>query len=282
MTPSKQQQDCLDAFATETHNISVNASAGAGKTTLIRMLCQTLTAGQNYVALCFNANSAKAFADKLPYYVTASTFHSHCNSALKMAGYKLDKQKLPKILKEIIPDWKKRSQIQGGIYRLVSLTKQTKEAALGQLNGDPQRCVEYSLVESIADEYGIDVAAIPAALDVLMLSLQDEKTMDFDDMLLYALKAEIPLTPAAILFVDEAQDTNELQRYIVRKILGENGRLILVGDPNQAIYGFRGATANAMELLESEFDATPMPLSVSYRCSQAVVAEAQKILTKPL
>ena len=44
-----------------------------------------------------------------------------------------------------------------------------------------------------------------------------------------------------------------------------------VGDPSQGIYGFRGAGSDAMDLIKSEFDADELPLTVSYRCSTAVV-----------
>jgi superfamily I DNA/RNA helicase len=57
------------------------------------------------------------------------------------------------------------------------------------------------------------------------------------------------------------------------------GRLIAVGDPSQAIYGFRGADATAMTDMQREFNMTVLPLSVSYRCSQSVVKEAQKYET---
>ena len=53
-------------------------------------------------------------------------------------------------------------------------------------------------------------------------------------------------------------------------------RLICVGDPNQAIYAWRGASIDAMELLIDEWDAVTLPLSVCYRCPRAVVALAQR------
>ena len=56
------------------------------------------------------------------------------------------------------------------------------------------------------------------------------------------------------------------------------GRLIAVGDPHQAIYGFRGADSEAMGRIKEEFDCQELPLSVSYRCPQAVVRAAQEFV----
>jgi len=72
-----------------------------------------------------------------------------------------------------------------------------------------------------------------------------------------------------------------VQRRIVHQLLGDSGRLFAAGDLCQAIYGFRGADSDAMQQFITEFRMTLMPLSVSYRCSQAVVKEAQKYVTAP-
>jgi len=107
------------------------------------------------------------------------------------------------------------------------------------------------------------------------------EVIDFDDMLYLPLRSKCTFDKKNYVFVDEAQDTNGVQRALLRRMLAPppHGRLIAVGDPSQAIYGFRGADANAMSALREEFSAVVMPLSVSYRCSRAVVAEAQKYCT---
>ena len=83
-----------------------------------------------------------------------------------------------------------------------------------------------------------------------------------------------------MVFVDEAQDFNEAQRQmIVRAVNG--GRCIVVGDPNQAIYGFRGADSSSMDIFKSQLQAkgTPVeeyPLSETFRCPPAVVKVANR------
>lgn len=67
-----------------------------------------------------------------------------------------------------------------------------------------------------------------------------------------------------------------IQREILRKIMGPNSRMIAVGDPAQAIYGFRGADADSLATIAREFGARTLPLSITYRCPTSVVKYAQQ------
>src|SRR5208337_3667275 len=98
----------------------------------------------------------------------------------------------------------------------------------------------------------------------------------FDDLLFLAVKDGIRLPTFDNVLVDEAQDTNAIQRAILRKIMHDDSRLVAVGDPSQGIYGFRGADHDAMDLIKSEFDADELPLTVSYRCATAIVKYASQ------
>lgn len=79
------------------------------------------------------------------------------------------------------------------------------------------------------------------------------------------------------IFVDELQDLNILQQEIVKKILKENGRIIAVGDKNQAIYGFLGADINVFKNFEQLPNTISLPLSVSYRCPKLIIEKANTI-----
>jgi superfamily I DNA/RNA helicase len=83
-----------------------------------------------------------------------------------------------------------------------------------------------------------------------------------------------------VLFVDEAQDFNEVQRSLILKACN-GGRMIVVGDPKQAIYGFRGADSGSMDifratLAKSSRGVQIFPLSITWRCPSSVVAEANR------
>ena len=96
---------------------------------------------------------------------------------------------------------------------------------------------------------------------------------NFDDLLYLAVKDGISLPKFDFIFVDEAQDTNAIQRALLRKIMKKTSRVVVVGDPAQAIYGFRGADSESMNLIAEEFDCKRLPLSISCRCA-GVLAHA--------
>jgi superfamily I DNA/RNA helicase len=75
--------------------------------------------------------------------------------------------------------------------------------------------------------------------------------------------------------VDEAQDTNASRRALALRMLKRGGRLVAVGDRHQAIYGFTGADADALDLIAKAVNAVEMPLTVTYRCPKSVVKYAQ-------
>jgi len=59
-------------------------------------------------------------------------------------------------------------------------------------------------------------------------------------------------------------------------VMHDQGRMVVVGDPAQAIYGFSGATNDAMELFKRDLQSSELPLSVTYRCPKAIVSLAQQ------
>ena len=110
-------------------------------------------------------------------------------------------------------------------------------------------------------------------------SYQDVKYVDFIDMIylvnMKGLKFNFPKFD--YIFIDELQDLNILQQEIVKKILKENGRIIAVGDKNQAIYGFLGADINVFKNFEMLPNTLNLPLSISYRCPKLVIDKANTI-----
>jgi DNA helicase-2/ATP-dependent DNA helicase PcrA len=81
----------------------------------------------------------------------------------------------------------------------------------------------------------------------------------------------------AWVFVDEAQDLSRAALRLVTKSVRRGGRMLFVGDPNQAIYGFAGADADAWDRIGEETNATDLPLSVCYRCPTKVIAMAKPL-----
>jgi len=82
------------------------------------------------------------------------------------------------------------------------------------------------------------------------------------------------------VMIDEAQDTNTARRLIAYEMMHKNSRLVAVGDPHQAIYGFAGASSDSMEIIKRQLDSNELPLSVTYRCPKSVVTVAQTWVPK--
>ncbi len=93
------------------------------------------------------------------------------------------------------------------------------------------------------------------------------EVMSFDEML-YAPPFN-GLAPQRFdnVLIDEAQDSSVPRILLAERMLAERGRLFAVGDRYQSIYGFAGADASAMANIVKRFDATVLPLSVSFRCA---------------
>lgn len=79
------------------------------------------------------------------------------------------------------------------------------------------------------------------------------------------------------VFVDECQDLSKAQVKVVEKFLREDGRLLAVGDPYQAIYGFAGADCNSFQRVTKAFNCTVLGLTDCFRCPQDVIRLTQSL-----
>ena len=79
------------------------------------------------------------------------------------------------------------------------------------------------------------------------------------------------------VFVDECQDLSKAQLYVVKQYLREDGRLLAVGDPYQAIYGFAGADCHSFERVKDTFNCTLLELTDCFRCPQSVIQLAKSL-----
>ena len=120
--------------------------------------------------------------------------------------------------------------------------------------------------------------AIRLAMWLLRESARVKTVIDYNDMLWLPVVFRASFFRNQRVFVDELQDTNPLQLEIAVRSLKNSGQFIGVGDPNQAIYGFRGADSDAFNAVIDRFGATVLPLSICYRCPKAVIAAAQSLV----
>jgi hypothetical protein len=171
-----------------------------------------------------------------------------------------------------------------------TLTRPLAAAADKQPAGDAQQR-RYTSAELL--DMGLALAHAVYS-DSLVAALRRGE-WDFDDMLLAPLALDDAPLRAAVgagppgeaafawhprqwVLVDEAQDLNPARRLVLRKLLRPGGRLLAVGDPAQALYGFTGAHAGGLASLAGELGAARLALPVCYRCPTAHVAAAAALL----
>lgn len=80
------------------------------------------------------------------------------------------------------------------------------------------------------------------------------------------------------IIVDEVQDSDEKQLEFLEALKGEQTRFFAVGDPNQAIYSWRGTGPNMFFLIKHKFGAKELSLPVNYRSSEVILEAANRFL----
>nr|HDN00654.1 ATP-dependent helicase [Deltaproteobacteria bacterium] len=109
---------------------------------------------------------------------------------------------------------------------------------------------------------------------------------DYDDLLLEALRLlehdEIKarfLRDFPFVLVDEFQDISPVQYSLIKSMARKNGNITVIGDPNQAIYGFRGASPEFMHCFKTDFeDVETVVLDTVYRCPQVFLDAATSLI----
>lgn len=284
MTPSPQQAAFYDWVRTSTGSAVLEAVAGAGKTTtLVHAL--TLMTGDVFFG-AYNKAIAEEIRSRVPAgckaKIDVGTFHAAGFRFWRRVArdVKIDGDKVKKIFRgasERNPAYKPFESV---VLQLVSLAKQ---AGLGVLVGatveEFSRLIEhYNLeVPEVLDASDPRDLAIKLASRTLKESVAlDMTVIDFDDMIYAPLVHNARVWEHDWVLVDEAQDTNATRRALALRMLKRGGRLVAVGDPRQAIYGFTGADSDALDLIAAAVSAIRLPLTVTYRCPKQVVAYAQQ------
>ena len=283
MNITPQLQAVIDGAA-EGRSIIIQARSGSGKTTALQE-CAARIPGTG-VCTSFSRETTAELKKRMPSRFQARTSHSLCLEAVRRSGddVKVDQDKTFNLVKAEIErqnlDW----DLQAPIASLVAAAK-THGIVPGQGAAHPDlpfSADTHTNWEALADHYDIlfDNQIWMTAKLVLEQSNNHalgHGVLDFDDMLYVPLRikrCQFPLFPT--ILVDEYQDLTALQILSLRRMLMPGGRLIAAGDDRQSIYAFRGAMPDAFERLIRHFNLEPLPLTVSFRCPQRIIAEAQR------
>ena len=289
LTPAQRR-----AVETEAAPLCILAGAGSGKTrVLTRRIAYRIATGRaeagHVLALTFTRRAAGELGDRLRGLgvrgrVTAGTFHAVAYAQLRQ--YWADRgEPAPQLL-----DHKARL-----LARLVAGRPDVALAPLRDLAAE----IEWATARLIAPhEYPAAAAAgrrqPPAeaeAVASLFARYQTEKQRlrlaDFDDLLDRCARTleHDPSFAAAQrwrwrhVFVDEFQDLNPLQYRLLSAWLGDHTDICVVGDPNQAVYGWNGADPSLLARVPTRWPGTEVIcLDDNHRCTPQVVAAAARVL----
>ena len=118
-------------------------------------------------------------------------------------------------------------------------------------------------------------------------ALRDRAAMDFDDLLLYTVRL-FDLDPGVHrqyaerfrhVLVDEYQDTNSIPFELIERLSRTHRNLLVVGDDDQSIYGWRGADVGNILSFEDRFpDATVLRLTQNYRSTRTILRAANHVV----
>lgn len=285
--PTAEQSAILDFLSSSRDNLIISALAGAAKTSTLVRIAHALQ-GTSMLFLAFNKRIQLEMKERLPSSCDVKTLNGLGHGVWKdFLGkqLKLNDDKVYQLLREYIdhvsdPD-------EQGVMRENILTLK-KAIVFGKTCGwvpDAHDKAEKSLRLMTDDEF-FDAnedelepwerkAVVTVSLRSIDLGFKGE--IDFADQLLLPTVFRASFPTYRVVGVDEAQDLSALNHLMLRRLIKapDKQRIIAVGDRCQSIYGFRGAHEESMDLLALEFKMTEYPLTVCFRCPQAVVQEAR-------
>lgn len=307
---SPYQLAIFKAISESRNSYIVNAVAGSGKTTTIVEAIAHVPSSQSVAFLAFN----KGIAEELKRRIKAPNAKCMTLHSAGLAAWRshlqfdadlleVDGKKTRKMMDALELSWAEVKKFGPQMGRLISIAKgvgivpkDVNWGSMGTISGLVPDSRD--VWEELVDLYGLDEDEIDLDLTRAVLSKsieQSKNVIDYDDMLYMPIIAGSKFEKFDVVFLDEAQDVNGIQVEMVARMQKESyrilfadeslddqghcmsrgSRVIAVGDPHQAIYGFRGALSNSMDIIAERFDCEELPLSVSYRCPRAVVKAAR-------
>lgn len=246
-----EQEAVIDSIAAG-KSFFCKALAGTGKSYVLKQGTVKLGFGARVLILAFakvNADEMTAYFDQAGSPVRACTTHSFCYRAGGFRGRSSKFLKMPKPARQ-----------------LISLRKNT-------LVDDWQ---------ALIDDFGVSIKKEDVKkLDDYWMEDREHRGFNFDDMIYRCVTGGFDIdTTYTHILIDEAQDWNQAQIQLLQMLIEKcpKAAIIAVGDPLQAIYGWRGASGNAVELMTKLCGGAELPLTVNFRCSKSVIRHAQRVV----
>lgn len=275
----------------------IMAGAGSGKTRVLThriayLIEEKGVAAHNVLAITFTNKAAREMKDRVESlvgpeskYIWVSTFHSMCVRILRRdierIGYSrnfiiLDSSDQQTVIKQVLKDL----NLDPKIY--------DPRAMIGRISNMKNELITPEENQATAGKsmnpYEIDVASIYQAYQT---TLRKNEALDFDDLIMQTIHL-FKRVPDALeyyqnrfqyIHVDEYQDTNHAQYYLVNQLANRFKNLCVVGDSDQSIYAWRGANIqNILSFEEDYANAQVIMLEQNYRSSKSILDAANKVI----
>ena len=245
------------------------------------------------IAITFTNKAANELKDRLAKMlgddaadVWAMTFHSACCRILRRdidrLGYTgsftiYDSQDSERVMKDVIRDMQldEKSFPPRMLLNLISRAKDQMQS--------PE---EFAKTAAVSGDYRMERAA--TAYELYETRLQEANALDFDDIILRTVELLQQFEDVRSYYqrkfryvlIDEYQDTNHLQYLLASLLAGGYENICVVGDDDQSIYRFRGATIENILSFEEQYPAAQViRLEQNYRSTKAILKAANAVIS---
>jgi len=289
-----------EATVHEGRPLLIVAGAGSGKTRVLTHRIAYLLGARGVqpgeiMAITFTNKAAGEMKERVAALVGpraramwVSTFHSMCVRILRAEAAKLGMKSSFTIYD------------QGDSVRLMTMVARDLDLDAKRYPGRSLANQVSNLKNELVDEESFSPQTAPEkvlkeAYTLYQRRLREAHAMDFDDLIMTTVHllqafpdvAEHYRRRFRHVLVDEYQDTNHAQYVLVRELVGGHGgpvppaELCVVGDADQSIYAFRGATIRNIDEFERDYpDATTIVLEQNYRSTQRILRAANQVIAR--
>lgn len=275
LTPTSEQQHILHLLSSTKSNLLINALAGTGKTSTLELIQNA--APPPVLCVAFNRRIADEMTKRFRSTTTVRTFNSlghriwasACASRLTV-----DPKKCQDLLRNAIASLPKstRSEAYDIFWETVSAIGLAK--SLGYV---PERyfpnarrlCTRETLLNHFEEDLGPLGQDLLDEVLVASIKAAYAGNVDYNDQVYMPALFGGTYPRFPLVLIDEAQDLSPVNHEMLRHL--RHSRIVAVGDPNQSIYGFRGAVQSGMASIKAEFEMIEADLSVSFRCPSNIV-----------
>lgn len=278
------------------------AGPGTGKTrVIVSKILKKVSSGispERILAMTFSNKATLEMSERLAKenpqaasLVEVSTIHSWCQEIVRRHGFRLGFQKDPKLMsaaqsilffhqmasKLPLEPFLKTANSEAVASKVLQVISKAKEEGLW-----PEDLIRYGTKNNDAEW-----EALGDIYNAYQSHCFQKGFLDFGDVILFALRLlqDFPEVRKEVnasydmILVDEFQDTNWTQIELLKRMAGEKTHVCVVGDDDQAIYRFRGASYSAFQFFKEAFPRFQLvELNQTYRLSPAICNAATTLI----